>query len=159
MPRSCERPLHSWHQGSRANLGARRSAATNEWGAVQNRPLVLPSQLPVPVNPAVCGLSLALSLTFRVAVRVPVAVGAKVTEMVQWDFAARLPPQVFVGEPKSLGSAPVNVMLLIVNAVERLLVSVTVLAALVVPAVCAANAKEVGETVACAVPVPDNEAV
>jgi hypothetical protein len=101
---------------------------------------------------------LALSFTFSVAVRVPVAVGLKVTEIVHWDFAARLPSQVSVSA-KSPPLAPVNVMLLIVNAVERLLVSVTFLAALVVPAFCAANVKEVGETVVCAMPLPANEAV
>jgi len=58
-------------------------------------------------------------LTFIIAVRAPLAAGVKLTEIVQWDFAARLPPQGFVGVAKSLGLAPVNVMLLIVNAVER----------------------------------------
>ena len=57
-----------------------------------------------------------MSLMFIVAARVPVAAGVKVTEIVQMDSGARLPPQVFVCE-KSPGSAPVNVMVLIVNAV------------------------------------------
>jgi hypothetical protein len=100
---------------------------------------------------------LALSLTFIVAVRLPVAAGVNLTEIAQWDFAARLAPQVFVCA-KSPGTAPVNVML-IVNAVERLLVSVTFLAVLVVPTVCAVNVKEVGETFACTMPVPVNVAV
>jgi hypothetical protein len=101
----------------------------------------------------------ALSLTFIVAVRAPVAPGLKVTEIVQADFAARLESQVFVGEAKSPGLGPVNVMIPIVKAVVRLLVSVTFLAALVVPTVRVANAKEAGETFVCTMPVPDNEAV
>jgi hypothetical protein len=95
----------------------------------------------------------ALSLTFNVPVRVPVAPGLKVTEIVQWELAARLVPHPFVWA-KSVGFAPVNVMLPIVNAVRRLLVSVTLMAPLVVPTVCAANVREVGETVACEMPVP-----
>jgi hypothetical protein len=38
----------------------------------------------------------ALSFTFRVAVRVPVAVGVNVTLIVQADLAARLLPQLLV---------------------------------------------------------------
>ena len=114
---------------------------------------------PVPVNAAVWGLFEAVSVTFRVAVRVPAAPGVKVTEIVHWDFAARLPPQAFVGAAKSLGLAPVNVMVPIIKAVERLLVSVTFVAPLVVCTACAANLQEVGPTVACTMPVPVNEAV
>lgn len=114
---------------------------------------------PVPVNATVSGLLFALSLTLIVAVRVPVAPGVKVTEIVQVDFAARLESQVFVGAAKSPGSAPVNVMIPIVKAVERLLVSVTFLAALLVPTFCAANVNEAGTTFVCTMPVPDNEAV
>jgi hypothetical protein len=113
---------------------------------------------PVPVNATVCGLLLALSLMLIVAVRVPAACGEKVTEIVQWDFAARLPPQVFACT-KSPGSAPVNVMPLIVNGVERLLVRVTLTGALVVPPFCAPNVKEVDDTVTWAMPVPLNAAV
>ena len=101
---------------------------------------------------------MALSLTVMVAVREPVAVGVKVTEIVHWDIAGRLPPHVFVCA-KSPGSSPMKVMLPIVNAVERLLVRVTILAGLVVPTVSAASVMEVGDTFACTMPVPDNDAV
>ena len=78
---------------------------------------------------------MALSLTFMVADRLPFARGMKVAEIVHWDFAARLLPQVLVWE-KSPGSAPVNVMLLIVKAVGRLLVNVTFFVSHLPPAGC-----------------------
>jgi hypothetical protein len=114
--------------------------------------------VPVPERLTVCGLLLALSLTFMVAVRVPIAPGVKVTEILHQDFSARSPPQVFVCV-KSLGSAPVNVMLLIVNAVGRLLASMTMSTAPAVSTVRAANVKEVGETIAGKTPVPVSVAV
>jgi anti-sigma factor RsiW len=88
----------------------------------------------------VCGLLLALSVTVSVAVRVPVAVGVKVREIVQWDFAARLPPQLSVSA-KSPGLAPANVML-IGKAVVRLLPNSTFQGGLVFPTVCAAKTTE-----------------
>jgi len=51
---------------------------------------------PVPVRLAVCGLFVALSVTLSVAVRVPAAVGLKVTLIVQFAPAATLAPQLFV---------------------------------------------------------------
>ena len=95
---------------------------------------------PVPVSAIVCGLLLALSVTVSVAVRVPVAPGVKVREIVQLDLAATLPPHVFVSA-KSPGSAPVNAML-IGKAVVRLLPNSTFHGELVLPTVCAANATE-----------------
>ena len=114
---------------------------------------------PVPVNMTACGELLALSLMFRVAVRVPAPSGVKVTEIVHLELGARFPPQVFVGDAKSPGLAPVNVMAPMARALESLLISVTFLAALVSPTFNVAYVKETGETVACAIPVPDNEAV
>jgi len=46
--------------------------------------------VPVPLNCAVCGVLVALSLTVSLPVRAPSAVGVKVTEMVQLDFAANV---------------------------------------------------------------------
>src|SRR5438132_14229483 len=48
------------------------------------------SYLPVTDTPAVCGLLLALSVTVNVALREPVAVGVKVTLMVQVPLAAKV---------------------------------------------------------------------
>lgn len=55
------------------------------------------------MSETVCGLLFALSFTFNVAVRVPVAVGLKTTLTEQVDFAARLAPQVVVDTLKSPG--------------------------------------------------------
>ena len=48
---------------------------------------------PVPVNAAFWGLPLALSVTDRVPVRVPVAIGLKLTLILQLAPAPKLPPQ------------------------------------------------------------------
>src|SRR5215467_12508247 len=52
--------------------------------------------VPVPVSATVCGLPLALSVTEIVPVREPLAVGVKVTEMVQFAATATDEPQVLV---------------------------------------------------------------
>src|ERR1035437_2089385 len=80
---------------------------------------------PVPVSFTVCGLLLAVSFTFKVAVRVPVACGVNFTERVHLPLAATLLPQVLVWA-KSLGSVPVKLMPLMVSAVDKSLVKVTV---------------------------------
>ncbi len=51
---------------------------------------------PVPVRLMVCGLPAALSVMLTEAVRVPVAVGVNVTEIVQLALAASEAPQVLV---------------------------------------------------------------
>jgi hypothetical protein len=99
----------------------------------------------------------ALSLTFRVAVRDPVAVGVNFTLIVHDECAATLPAQLSVS-PKSPGSAPVNPMVM-ESAVVRLFLSVTDFAALLVRTVCFENVNEVGLTVAWATPVPLSEEV
>ncbi len=66
-----------------------------------------------------------------VAVRVPVARGVNLTSIVQCEPAATVPPQPLVAV-KSPWSAPAKVTVK-VKAVDRLLVSVTALAALFVP--------------------------
>jgi len=116
-------------------------------------PSVLPvSYCPVPVSETFCGLLFALSFTFIVAVRVPVADGVNVTLIVHDDCGARLPPQLSIS-PKSSELVPVKPMV-IASAVVRLFLSVTVLAALLVPTAWVENVNEVGLTVACATPVP-----
>src|SRR5215467_10999758 len=89
-----------------------------------------PCVTPVPLREAVWGFEEALSLTVRVPVREPAAVGLKLTLMAQPAFAAREAPQLFVCE-----KSPVTAMPAIVNTPGPLLVSVSVLAALVVPTV------------------------
>ena len=70
---------------------------------------------PMPVSVAVCGLPLALSVTVKVPVRVPVVVGRKVTLIVHLAPAASELPQLLVWAKSPL-SAPVMAMLLIESA-------------------------------------------
>jgi hypothetical protein len=104
--------------------------------------------VPVPVNGTVCGLPGTPSATLTAAVRVPDAVGVKVTVNVQLVFAARLDPQAFAGAgtAKSPGLVPVNVMPAMLSAALPLFVSVTVWAVLVVPIVSLANVRRMGES-------------
>jgi hypothetical protein len=52
--------------------------------------------VPVPERATVCGLPAALSVIVTIADRAPVAVGVKVTAIVQVAPAATLVPQAFV---------------------------------------------------------------
>ena len=63
--------------------------------------------VPLPDKETVCGLLDASSVTVILAVRLPAAVGLKVTLTVQFALAATLVPQVFVSE-KSPPFAPVT---------------------------------------------------
>ena len=95
-----------------------------------------------------------MSVTETDAVRSPVAVGRKVTLIVQDAPAARVVPHVVV-RAKSPPLVPVIVMLLIDMLTFPPLRSVMLLAVLVVFNVCVPNAKEVGDRLAEGpVPVP-----
>lgn len=85
--------------------------------------------VPVPVSETVCGLPAALSVIETEAVRMPFAVGLKVTLMLQLAPAATLVPQVFVCE-KSVELVPVTPMLVIVRVALPVLVRVTFCAGL-----------------------------
>jgi hypothetical protein len=84
--------------------------------------------VPVPVRLTDWVAGLALSVIVTAPVRVPAAVGLKVTLSVQLALAARLEPQVLVWE-----KSPLAVMLEIVRAPLPLFVSVIVSGGLVVP--------------------------
>jgi hypothetical protein len=86
---------------------------------------------PVPLRMAVCGLLASLSETLSVAVTEPVAVGVKVTLIVQLAPAARDVAQMFVC---AKDEAPPPVMLTATPLINTalLFLSVTVFAALVV---------------------------
>jgi hypothetical protein len=83
---------------------------------------------PVPVKLTVCELPLALSVIVKVPVRVPAAVGVKVTLIVQLAPALTLLPQVLVWE-----KSPLAVMLEMVSVALPVLVRVTICAVLLVP--------------------------
>ena len=88
--------------------------------------------VPVPVKLDVCGLLLALSLTFKCPVRVPFAVGVKVTLIVQLLLAAKLVVHVVSDTAKS----PFVEIAMPVSAIVWLLVNVNVFSGLVVPTFC-----------------------
>jgi len=87
---------------------------------------------PVPVRPMVCGLPAALSVIVTLAVRLPFAVGVKVTLMVQLAPAARELPHVFVWTKSPL-LVPVIAILVMLTAVLPVLAIVTAWAVVVVP--------------------------
>jgi hypothetical protein len=106
--------------------------------------VIVPACAPtVPVNATVCGLPVALSAMLMAAVREPVAVGLKVTLIVQLASTASDAGQVFVSA-KSPEFVPVRVIPEIAKAALPPFVKVTVWAALVVPMLCELNVKLVG---------------
>lgn len=117
--------------------------------------VIVTAAFPVPVRLTICGEFIALSATETVAVRVPTVVGLNVTDIVQLLVAANVVPHGVVPLPTDAKS-PVVVMASDVLA-EPVFFTVTVLPALVVPTVCAANVSLVGVTVTvtvAAAPVP-----
>ena len=84
-----------------------------------------PATTPVPESEAVWGLSGALSATERIAERVPLALGVKITLMEQLAPAASEVPQLFVWA-KSPGLLPPNEMPVILRLDVPELLSVIV---------------------------------
>ncbi len=101
---------------------------------VAERLAVVAGAVPVPVRVTDCGLSEALSVMLRVPVRVPEAVGVKVTLMLQLAPAATELPQVLVCVKSPL-FVPVTAMLVRLSEALPVFESVTDCAALVVPTV------------------------
>ena len=105
---------------------------------------------PVPVRATVCGLPVALSVTVMVPGWLPVAVGVKVTLMVQLAAGATEVPQVLVWAYCVLAA-----MLVRLSAAVPGFDSVTVCAALLMPTAWLANVRLVGEKLTLdAAPVP-----
>src|SRR2546429_7618317 len=96
--------------------------------------------LPVPDGLPVCGLPAALSVMVIAPVRVPVAVGVKVTLMAQLAPAATDVPQVLV-----CMKSPLATMLVTLSATVPVLVSVTDCATLVVLRFWLPNVRLLGE--------------
>jgi hypothetical protein len=76
---------------------------------------------PVPVKATLWGEPLALSVMVRAPVRLPAAVGVKVTEIAQFASAARLDSQVFVS-----AKSPDAMMELMESEADPEFVSITV---------------------------------
>ena len=81
------------------NLTALGALVTPKGSLGKLRPLgetVKVGAMPVPVELIVCGLPPALSLMVNAPVRVPLAVGVKVTLTVQLELVATLAPQLLL---------------------------------------------------------------
>ena len=111
----------------------------------------------MPVRVTVCGEPVALSVTSRLPVTLPAMAGEKVTEMVQLAPAASDGPQLLVSLNRPISGELGAVMPVMVNGTLPVLLSVTVCAAEVVPAV-AEKLSDEGESEAtgrgAAVPIP-----
>jgi hypothetical protein len=113
---------------------------------------------PVPLSATSCGLPVALSEMFNVAVRAPAAPGVNATLIVQLAPAANVPvaphaaPDVPAGTPKSPALAPVIVNPLKFTAAVLVFITVTLNGALVVVSACDPNVKLLGVTVSVVVP-------
>ncbi len=94
---------------------------------------------------------MALSLNVNVPEAEPTAVGEKVTPTVQLFPVGTLVPHVLL----ATANGPLAVMLLMLSATARLLVNVTVLAALVLPATVVLKLRLLADRVTGAMPVPD----
>ena len=97
-------------------------------------PKLTTGAVPVPVRETAWGLPEALSVMDTAALRLPVAVGLKVTVIVQFALAATLAPHVFVCEKSPLFT-PVMMMPepLNVSTAFPVLVNVILCVALLVP--------------------------
>jgi hypothetical protein len=91
-----------------------------------------PEVTPVPLNATDCGLAAALSVIVTDALRGPIWVGLKITEIVQCAPGNKLEPQLFVWL-KSLGLVPATTMLLTASVIPPVFVRVTVWEGLMVP--------------------------
>ena len=99
--------------------------------------------VPVPAKVTDCGLPVALSVRVIAAERLPMAVGSKVTLIVQVPPAATEAPQVLVWE-KSPALVPVTASVVILKAAFPVLFRVMACAALVVATVWLPKVKLVG---------------
>jgi len=113
---------------------------------------------PVPLNVTICGLPVALSAMFNVAVCVPFACGVNTTLIMQLAPAANVPVALHPvlefgsGTPKSAASSPLTVKPVKFTAAVLVFVTVTLKGALVELTACEPNAKLLGVTVTVAVP-------
>ena len=110
---------------------------------------------PMPLSVTVWGLLAALSVSVSVPLRGPLAVGVKVTSIVQLDPEASEPPQLLVW-----AKSPLMLMVSGTRAPLPVSLRVRVCGELVVETVCPGKLKEVAERVAAgASPVPVNSTV
>jgi len=89
--------------------------------------------VPVPLKLTVCGLPLALSVSVRLPERLPVAVGVNITLITQLPPAATIVLVLQLVPLADTAKSPIAAMPVKVRDAVPLLVTVTALAALVVP--------------------------
>jgi hypothetical protein len=109
---------------------------------------------PVPDRLATWGLLPALSIIVSVPILLPVTEGLNATLMLHVLPAGTLVPQLLVS-----AKSPAAATLVISSGVFRLLVNVTTLAALVVPAGWLLKLRLLGESVTGGLPIPSKEIV
>jgi hypothetical protein len=100
---------------------------------------------------------LAESLKFKIAARVPVAVGPKTMFTLQLAAVARVAPQVLLKIAKSPGFAPLKLKPLMLMAAPLPLVRVTVFCPLLFPMATAAQLRLEGDTEPALVDDPEPE--
>jgi hypothetical protein len=108
---------------------------------------------PVPVNPTVCGLPAALSLTLSAAVRLFVARGRKITLILQLVPASNDRPQLLVSSNSTELTPVIERGDVILKVLLPTFVSMTLFAALTLPLVMEPKFKLVDENFAV-VPTP-----
>jgi hypothetical protein len=121
-------------------------------GLAATTPLV-----PKPETAMVCGLLLSESLKFKIAARVPVAVGAKMMFALQLAAGARVAPQVLLKIVKSPGLVPLKLRLLILIAALFPFVRVTAFCPLLFPIATAAHVRLAGEALVAPPEDPEPE--
>ena len=106
----------------------------------------MPGVVPMPDRGTAWGLPGALSATDTLATRLPAALGAKATEMVQFRPAPRLPGHVVAGvKTKSAAFVPMSVIDVMTRAVFPTFVRVIFWEVLWVPVTCDPNVRLDGE--------------
>lgn len=105
-----------------------------------------PATIPVPVRLITWGLPVALSANVIAALKLPVAAGLNVTDIVQTAPAASAPPQLFAVIAKSPAFAPPSAAPLRVRGEPPVFVSVTGIEADVVPTTAFGKATVVVES-------------
>jgi hypothetical protein len=103
------RAFRGYSQNARVDAGVhvKPEQQSGSCGEPHSCPLdeqLAPDMVPVPLRRIVCGLPVALSVRVIVPLRVPGAVGLKVTLIVQFAPAARVKPQSFVSPKFALAT-------------------------------------------------------
>jgi len=122
-------------------------------GAALRRQVGELANTPVPLKITLCGLPVALLVTFATPTRPAVALGVNVMLKLHDALAAKLGPQVLLTAKPPVGAMPA-----MASAALPVLVNVAVFGALLVPIACSENVSDVGANnttgTATCVPIP-----